>query len=157
MRIGAREVDASPDGISLRGPMMETLLLAGQISRPAVADLTTSAHKAGVDKYRAIMATSMAFAWITTSTTGRASELAAGRAHMRLHLTATSLGLSLQPVSQALQEFPEMAAQYRRVHDACGAGAGERVQMLLRLGYGPAVNASPRWPMETRVQRPRPA
>lgn len=153
MRIGAAEVNAQPDGISLRGPLIEALLLTGQISRAQMARLDTSAHQAGIDKYRAMLSSSMAFAWIVTAAGTRAAELAAGRAHQRLHLTATALGLALQPVSQALQEFPEMAGPLRDLNAELGVGAGRRVQMLNRLGYGPAVAASPRWPLETRLAR----
>jgi hypothetical protein len=70
---------------------------------------------------------------------------------MRLQLAATGLGLSMQPVSQALQEYPEMAAHYQRVHKML-ARPGETLQMLGRLGYGPAIDPSPRWPLETRIR-----
>jgi nitroreductase len=153
MRIGAVEIDANPDGISLQGPMMEGLLLAGQISRDLIAKPGTTAHEGGVTTYRKILETSMAFAWLTTPDNARTAQVAAGRAHMRLHLTATALGLSLHPVSQALQEFPEMAEPYRAVHKTLGVAGDARVQMLLRLGYGPAVSPSPRWPLETRLRR----
>jgi hypothetical protein len=67
-----------------------------------------------------------------------------------LHLATAGLGLAMQPVSQALQEYPEMAAHYTRAHEMLAA-PGETVQMLGRLGYGPEIDASPRWPLETRI------
>ena len=42
--------------------------------------------------------------------TSRATQVAAGRAWVRLQLAAGALGVALQPHSQALQEYPEMAA-----------------------------------------------
>jgi hypothetical protein len=61
--------------------------------------------------------------------------------------------MSVHPVSQALQEYPEMAKHYDAVHDLLVQDAGqgsETVQMLGRLGYGPAVSRSPLWPLESR-------
>jgi hypothetical protein len=57
----------------------------------------------------------------------------------------------MQPLSQALQEYPEMAAHYARAHEIL-AGPGETVQMLGRMGYGPTIGPSPRWPLETRLK-----
>lgn len=57
----------------------------------------------------------------------------------------------MHPVSQSLQEYPEVAAALYRVHALTGARGEERVQMLARLGYGPAVAPSPRWPLRTRL------
>jgi len=89
----------------------------------------------------------------TTPGNSRLDQIAAGRRWWRLHLAATALGVSVHPVSQALQEYPEMAKHYDAVHDMLAQGAsqgGETVQMLGRLGYGPAVLRSPRWPLESR-------
>jgi hypothetical protein len=43
-----------------------------------------------------------------------------------------------------------MAGLCRDVH-AKLAPDGGRVQMLARIGYGPAVDQSPRWPLETII------
>ena len=80
----------------------------------------------------------------------RTFQINAGRDWIRLHLAATGLGLAMQPVSQALQEYPEMESHFALVHEALAA-PGETVQMLGRLGYGPAIDASPRWPLEARI------
>ena len=57
----------------------------------------------------------------------------------------------MQPMSQALQEYPEMAEIYKQTHDAL-APAGQTVQMLARIGYGPTVPVSPRWPLEAKLR-----
>ena len=67
-------------------------------------------------------------------------------------LLVAAAGLGLQPLSQALQEYPEMDALYRQVHDRL-APAGGTVQMLGRIGYGPQVAPSPRWPLEAKLVR----
>jgi hypothetical protein len=43
-----------------------------------------------------------------------------------------------------------MAPLYQEIH-ARLAPDGGRVQMLARIGYGPTVDQSPRWPLETII------
>ena len=50
----------------------------------------------------------------------------------------------MQPVSQVLEEYPEMGALYLEVHERF-AGEGETIQMLVRMGEAKkAVGHSPR-------------
>ena len=63
----------------------------------------------------------------------------------------TGAGLALRPVSQALQEYPEMKSLYDEIH-AIFAPRGETVQMLGLLGYGALTPRTPRWPIETRLR-----
>ncbi|MEM9756694.1 MAG: twin-arginine translocation pathway signal protein, partial [Pseudomonadota bacterium] len=67
-----------------------------------------------------------------------------------VNLAATAEGVGFQPLSQALQEYPEMDALYAQVH-AMLAPEGGTVQMLARIGYGPDVPVSPRWPLEAKL------
>jgi nitroreductase len=152
MRIGKREIEASPDGIDLGGPLLDTLALIGQLSREQIADPSTQAFKQGLDMYRALHATSMGFFWLVTPTATKRESLDTGRVLVRAHLAATRAGLAFHPVSQALQEYAEMAPLRRELHDRLGAG-GKVVQMLVRLGYhaGDAAPA-PRWPLESRLR-----
>ena len=91
-----------------------------------------------------------AFFWLATPGNSRELQIAAGRAWVRAHLAATALGLSVQPISQTLQEYPEMTDHRARIHAAL-AQDGEVLQMLGRLGYGPGAGPAPRWPLETRM------
>ena len=103
--------------------------------------------------YDNILSATPAFAVVTTPGNSRLDQIAVGRRWLRLHLAATALGVSVHPVSQALQEYPEMAKHYDAAHDLLVQDAGqggETVRMLGRLGYGPAVSLSPRWPLERR-------
>jgi len=151
MRIGKHEIEANPDGISLGGPFLEVLAAAGQLSREQIAQPGTQAHKSGVDRYRAIMDSGMAYAWITTKGNSRLDQLEAGRVYVRMNLEAARQGLGFHPVSQALQEFPEMGQVFSDVHNTLGAKNEARVQMLVRLGYGTPVSRSPRWPLQSRL------
>jgi hypothetical protein len=150
MRFGKAEIEANPDGISLGGPFLESLMLAGMLSREDQADPTSASFKQGLDIFQTAMIATPAYVVLTSEGNTRVNQINAGRDWIRLHLAATGQGMAMQPVSQALQEYPEMAAHYAEVHKVLAA-PGETVQMLGRLGYGPAIDASPRWPLETRI------
>lgn len=151
MRFGRAEIEANPDGIDLGGPFLESLILAGVLTRAAQLDPTSTAYRTGIDMYRTMLAATPAYVSLTSAGNTRADQIAAGRQWMRLNLTTTAMGLGLQPVSQALQEYPEMAEPYARAHDLL-ADPGETVQMLGRLGYGPVTPRSPRWPLSARMR-----
>ena len=91
-----------------------------------------------------------AYAALTSLGNERTDQIEAGRRWLRLNLAATSHGLALHPVSQCLQEYPEMRQHYARAHELL-APEGHTVQMLGRLGYGPTTPPSPRWPLEAKI------
>lgn len=149
-RIGRREVDANPDGIDFSGPMFESMHLTGMFSRDVAADPTSFAFKAGMDAVYANADTAMGHVWLVTADNSRETQIAAGADWLRVNLAATAQGLAFQPLSQALQEFPEMAGPYAQVHERIAPDGGI-VQMLSRIGYGPVVGNSPRWPLESKI------
>lgn len=149
-RLGKAQVEANPDGIDFSGPFFETLILTGQFTREGALDPKSTEFAQGAEIYKKMMFATPAYAVIRTPGNTREDQIAAGRAWLRLNLTTTALGLSLHPVSQALQEYPEMAESHAKAHGLL-AKAGETVQMLGRLGYGPKVPPSPRWPLEAKV------
>lgn len=151
MRMGKAEIEANPDGIDLGGPFFESLQLVGMMSREGQLDRTSQEFAIGVGIYEEMLAATQAYAVVTTPGNARADQIAVGRLWLRLNLAATGLGLALHPVSQALQEFPEMKPHYDAAH-ALLAKPGETVQMLGRLGYGPETPRTPRWPLETRLR-----
>ncbi|MGB7240718.1 MAG: twin-arginine translocation pathway signal protein [Sulfitobacter sp.] len=150
MRIGKAEIEAKPDGISLGGPFLETLKVVGMLRREDQLDPSSTGFKQGLDMILKALDATNAYAVITSAGNTRFDQIDAGRDWIRLQLAATSQGLAMQPVSQALQEYPEMAAHYRQAHELL-ASPGQTVQMLGRLGYGPEIDPSPRWPLETRI------
>jgi hypothetical protein len=151
MRIGRAEIEANPDGISIGGPVPEAMALAGQLTRQQIATKGTPAYAGSIDRYRPIMASAVAYTWITTRGNARLDQLATGCSYVRMNLEASRQGLGFHPVSQGLQEFPEMARSLSELHAAIGAQPGERVQMLMRLGYGSEVARTPRWPLQSRL------
>lgn len=149
-RIGAAEIDANPDGIDFGGPLFETLSAVGMFSRAAALDTTSTTFTAGLDAVMANVDTAMGHVWLTTAGNTRADQLAVGADWLRVNLATTQAGLGFQPLSQGLQEYPEMAAIYARLHTQL-APAGGTVQMLSRIGYGITVDPSPRWPLESKI------
>jgi len=152
MRIGRSEIEANPDGISLGGAFLETLSLTGILSRKSVSDPKSSSFQIGIDMANEGAMTSMGFVWIATPYNDRTAQIEAGRAYMRVSLQVAADGLVMQPMSQALQEYPEMAQHYETAHNMLIRRPGERVQMLARLGYAKDVGPAPRWPLQTRLK-----
>ncbi len=153
MRIGRREIEASPDGISLGGAFLETLSLIGVLNRKELADPDSSSFQVGLDMADEQALTAMGFVWINTAGNKRRDQIAAGRNYLRITLRVTELGLSMQPMSQAMQEYPAMQAHYQQVHSLLTRAPGERVQMLARLGYADTVDPAPRWALATRIKQ----
>lgn len=149
-RIGRREVDASPDGIDFTGPVFESLRLAGLFNRDVAAETGSMAFVQGRAAVLENCETAMGHVWQVTPGNSRAEQIAAGRDWLRINLAATALGLGTQPLSQALQEYPEMAGHYAAIHERLAPGGGT-VQMFARLGYGAQVGQSPRWPLEAKI------
>ncbi|MCC5976242.1 MAG: hypothetical protein JJT81_19645 [Rubellimicrobium sp.] len=149
-RIGRAEVDANPDGIDFSGPLFESMRLAGLMTREKVLDPDSIAYREGVRAVLDNADTAMGFVWQTTPGNTRAEQIRAGQDWVRLNLAATALGVGVQPMSQPLQEYPEMGDLYRQAHQTLAPG-GDTVQMLARLGYGRMPGPSPRWPLGSRV------
>lgn len=146
LRIGPKEIAEHRDGIALNAPMVRVISALGLFDRSKASAPDSSEIKNQLDSFNARMATTPACCWLNTMANDRLTQLAAGRAYMRLQLAATAQGLVMHPLSQALQEYPEQAAHYKAIHQLLGATApGHTVQMWTRLGY----------PMEAGQPSPR--
>lgn len=150
MRMGKAEINENPDGIDIGGPFLESLMLVGALTREAQMDKNSTSYKQGINIYNKMLNATPAYAYLTTNTNTRVDQIKTGMKWLRLNLKTTAMGLSLHPVSQALQEFDEMSEHYETVHKLL-AKNGETVQMLGRLGYGPVIPKTPRWPLEKSI------
>jgi len=154
MRLGSAAIAAQPDGVSVGGPGLDDLIARGVLTRDGFATPGAPGYVAMFDRYRPMLAATTAFVWLTGADT-REAALTAGREWLRLNLAATGAGLALHPVSQALQDFPEMAGPFAEAHRLTGTAAPSRLQMLGRIGYLPegarAPRPTPRWPAESRI------
>ncbi len=153
IRIGRAEIEANPDGIDLSGAFIEGLYKAGMLPREDMLDKSSSVFAQQMPIMKAPFDTAMAFLWQMTPGNTRAQQIDAGRDYVRLNLAATSLGIAMHPLSQALQEFDEMRPHHVQMRNTLGVEDGDTLQMFVRLGYGPEVKAGPRWPYETRIRK----
>ena len=150
MRFGKKEINNNPDGIDIGGPFLNFLMMLGLLSREALLNPNSMSSKSGQDMFKKTMESTPAYAILTSDNNDRVSQIKAGEQWLRLNLKTTELGLCLHPVSQALQEYPEMKSLYQKAHNLM-AKEGQTVQMLGRLGYGPTVARTPRWPLEKKL------
>ncbi len=152
-RIGEKQINANPDGISLSGPVMEAMGAFGILTQDAMNDPASTAYAETIKFYEKNIDTAMAFGWLTTEDNTRQDQLRAGAGWVRLQQAAAGIGLSMQPFSQALEEYPEMAEILEETQEFAGLRAPARMQGLFRFGYGKGEPPAPRWPLETRLVR----
>lgn len=150
-RVGAKEVAANPDGISLYGPQMEAFRMMGLLDKKKMEDPSSRAFSETFKYYNALITSSRAFGWLTSRGNSRKQQLEAGANWVRINLAATKMGLAMHPLSQVLQEFPEMDGPYKELHDLLSIEQPARVQGLFRFGYAKYPQPSPRWPMMSRL------
>lgn len=142
IRVGTDEINQHRDGISINSPFVRALTAVGMFDRSQAPAPGSTADQQGIARYEGYCKTAMGFVWLTGGNS-RSDQINAGRSYVRLQLKATEMGLGLHPLSQALQEFPEMKPHYERAHQlvlnrASPASASEpTVQMLCRMGYAP--------------------
>jgi hypothetical protein len=74
-----------------------------------------------------------AYVLIITKNNDRTSQVKAGILYSRFQLTAETMGFSVQPLSQSLEEYPEMSGIYHKIHQQF-APEGSTIQMLVRVG-----------------------
>ncbi|MDT8990848.1 twin-arginine translocation pathway signal protein [Curvibacter sp. APW13] len=147
LRMGAGEVNAHRDGISIMAPLPVLLSKVGLFDRNKAPAPDSYATTGELEDFGKKIASTPAFVWLMTRDNSRATQIAAGRAWVRLQLEATAQGLAMQPLSQALQEYPEQQRPYNDIHRLCGAAAtGQTLQMWARVGFAPPVRPAPRRP-----------
>lgn len=74
-----------------------------------------------------------AYAMIVTAGNSRLEQVESGILYSKLVLTGHTQGLAMQPLSQVLEEYPEMNTPYTGFKKAYAPGGGT-VQMLFRVG-----------------------
>ncbi|MFN7613307.1 MAG: twin-arginine translocation pathway signal protein, partial [Alphaproteobacteria bacterium] len=151
MRIGKKEIEQNPDGIDLGGPFMEGLRAFGQLSREQMLDQQSMSFVKATEMLKEKMNSAIGFVWMITDGNRREDQIAAGRGWVRMNLKASALGVAMNPHSQALQEFAEMRELFVELEQLLQVKSPQRLQMFGRIGYGPTVDASPRWPIEQKI------
>ena len=118
---------------------------------PGVDNFGTTSQ---ITDFNAKIASTSAFFWIVTEGNDRVTQVNAGRAYARVQLAATAAGVALQPLQQALQEYPEQAKTYAEIRRLLDASSPSRtVQMWSRAGFAPPVGPAPRRGVEAQLVR----
>jgi len=151
MRIGNRAIVENPDGIDMGGIPMGLFKMAGIVSPKGLDTKGSTAYNEGLKMYEPIIHSAQGFVWIRAETNTRLTQLQAGQAWVRMNLSAQKAGLCVHPLSQILQEFPEMAEPYEDLRAELDIMPDGVVHMLGRVGYAQFPAASPRWPVESKL------
>lgn len=145
LRVGPDEIAQHRDGLSLLDAKVVWLNRLGLFDRskaPMPDDYATTSQ---IKEFGQKLDSTPAFLWMVTEGNDRITQVNAGRAYARVQLAATAQGLVMQPLSQALQEYPEQQKPYADIHALVGATRPSKtVQMWARVGYAPAVTPAPR-------------
>ena len=153
MRIGPGAIATNPDGISLNSPMVRALHTVGLFDPMEVPAKGSSSLQRVMDRW-VPFETASGFLWLASPDNARPTQVTSGRAYVRAHLLATAAGADMHPLSQALQEFPEMRGPRAAIHRTLGLGAGgETLQMLARVGFAiEPTGPSPRRRLDALVR-----
>ncbi len=143
-RIGADEILTHRDGIDLHGPFFWWLKALGFMTAEKAMTPGTMAYQGGVDYALGWAKDTYSMGWLVTSDNSRISQVNAGRSYVRLNLLTTALGIAMHPVSQILQEYPEMSDLQSSFNKHLRIKPAEKVQMFFRIGYQDAPPPSPR-------------
>jgi hypothetical protein len=134
-RIGPDQIATHRDGISINAAMPRLMHAVGMFDPMEVPERGASSLQRVMDRW-APFETGSGYLWLAGEGHARSTQLMAGRAYVRLQLQATAAGVDMHPLSQALQEFPEVRASYEALHRELGVDpASGPVQMLARAGY----------------------
>ena len=144
LRIGPREIAEHRDGISINAPMVRALAAVGLFDRSKPTAPGDRALEGQIRDFNQTVDATPAFFWMVTADNQRPTQVLAGMAYARAQLAATRHGLSMHPLQQALQEYPEQAGPYADIRSVLGVSGSEVVQMWARLGQGSLVQPAPR-------------
>jgi hypothetical protein len=151
LRVGPKEIAQHRDGLSNNEPMLRLINALGLLDRSTAPGPQDSTTVRLIEDFNAKIDATPAFYWLLSSDNERSTQINAGRVWVRAQLAATAEGLSMQPISQAIQEYAEMQGLYKEIHRLLTGNQGLTVQMWARLGYGPAIEPSPRRGLNAHV------
>jgi hypothetical protein len=103
--------------------------------------------------FRRSVSATTALLTVTTATNTMRDWIVTGRAYVRAQLSAGSFGLRFQPISQVLQEFPQMDQLRTEMEQLVGITAPSKLQMLVRVGRTTPPALSPRRDLRAIIQQ----
>lgn len=145
MRVGAAEVAAHRDGLTLLDPKVVWLSRLGLFDRSKAPAPDSFAITGQIKDFAAKLDSTLGFLWMVSNGNDRIMQVNAGRAYARVQLAATAHGVIMQPLQQALQEYPEVARPYAELRRVLQAPQPTKtVQMWARVGFAAPVEPAPR-------------
>lgn len=152
MRVGAAEVAEHRDGLTLLDPKVVWLSRLGLFDRRKAPAPDSFAITGQIKDFAAKLDSTPGFLWMVSSGNDRVTQVNAGRAYARVQLAATAHGVTMQPLQQALQEYPEVARPYADIHRVLKAPKPEQtVQMWARVGFAAPVEPAPRRGLDAHI------
>lgn len=151
-RFGDEEIARKGDGLHVDTSGLSGLGLA--LGRRLIKESTwhrSSNTTPYLKGFRKTAASTSALMTLTTSTNTMHDWITTGRAYTRAILSAEGLGLRFQPVSQVLQEFPQMDALRVDMENLAGVEEPAKLQMLVRVGRTRQPGLAPRRPLDDIV------
>jgi hypothetical protein len=154
LRVGAGEVVQHRDGLVVMDLPVVLLDKAGLFDRSRAPAADSYATTSQIKDFDRKLESTPGFLWMVTEGNDRAAQVGAGRAYARVQLAATAHDVAMQPLQQALQEYPEQARPHADIRRLLEAPApATTIQMWARVGYAPPIEPAPRRPLEAFVVR----
>ncbi len=155
-RIGEREIFSQRDGISLRDNgvegfqrwFIETFIL----SHEPESFFDPASVAQFLETYKRNLFTARGQIQLITKGNSVRDWILSGRDYARLQLAAAAAGLVMRPMSQLLQEFPEMTALREDYERFSGVRPPAKIQIVALLGRGDHDYYSPRRPLESMIK-----
>jgi hypothetical protein len=154
LRVGPAEVARHRDGLTLLDPSVVWMARLGLFDRSQAPAADAYATTSQIKDFGAKLASTPGFLWMVTEGNDRVTQVNAGRAYARVQLAATAQGVVMQPLQQALQEYPEQARPHAQIRRLLGADSpGQTVQMWARVGHAPPAPPAPRRGVDAHLVR----
>lgn len=152
-RFSDAEIAAKGDGLNAytTGGTGLSLLAVRALTRPG------NWHRwfnriAYVKTFAKTLRSTQALFTLVTPTNTMTDWITTGRSYVRAQLTAAGYDLRFQPISQTLQEFPQMDRLRGEMDAVVGVDAPAKLQMLVRVGHTQPPALSPRRDLQSIIQ-----
>ncbi len=154
LRVGPKEVAQHRDGLTLLDSTVVWMARLGLFDRSQAPGPDDYATTSQIKDFSEKLASTPGFLWMVSDDNERVTQVNAGRAFARVQLAATAKGVVMQPLQQALQEYPEQAVPHAQIRRLLGADApGQTVQMWARVGHAPPAPPAPRRGIDAHIVR----
>jgi hypothetical protein len=154
LRVGPEEVARHRDGLTLLDPTVVWMSRLGLFDRsqaPGPDDFATTSQ---IKDFGKKLDSTPGFLWMVSAGNDRITQVNAGRAYVRVQLAGTAQGVVMQPLQQALQEYPEQAGPHAQIRRLLGAAEpAQTLQMWARVGFAPPAAAAPRRGVDAHLVR----